>query len=447
MKILISPIGNHDPCSPDGKEGAALTICRHLEPDTVYLLPTAKRPDVKDSTYDKALETEEQIQGIFPNTKVYIRDLNVWDPTDFSQILPKIRDILFRIIDEMRFEPNRAFYINATSATPQIQASCILAVTSGTIEAKVLQVANPQYAPAPERVREMPITLLQEDSLLEKANRFFEKLMFDACAEELKSLEALTLSRTRRDGAEIWCLLCECYSALDRLNYAESRDRMRPLTERTKGTYQFQPVEDLLQEQFETLKQLSESSEKEKENKLILSDIYHNAHRCFCRGAYADTLARAWRLLEGGMFYYLRDKYGIEPTYLCKSPCLESCEAGDSAACDVVDKLTEEGYKDLSFESSRIVLEERLCDEQFCEFLSGKCRRGDVRKLMNGLRENRNKSVAAHGVKPVSREVAQSSLELAEHFLRFVFPDLDLDEYLFADKKLLSIGQNVRQAI
>ena len=131
-------------------------------------LVEGERPDVKDSTYDKALETEEQIQGIFPNTKVYIRDLNVWDPTDFSQILPKIRDILFRITDEMRFEPNRAFYINATSATPQIQASCILAVTSGTIEAKVLQVANPKYAPAPERVREMPITLLQEDSFFHR---------------------------------------------------------------------------------------------------------------------------------------------------------------------------------------------------------------------------------------------------------------------------------------
>jgi CRISPR-associated protein (Cas_Cas02710). len=297
-------------------------------------------------------------------------------------------------------------------------------------------------------VRDIPVTLLQEDEMLDKIGHLYGKLMFDACIEELKSLEQLSQSRPRRDSAEIWRSLCESYSALDRLNYAESCQRMSRVMGKIAGTREAQPINNILSAQFSVLKQLKVKDVKE--NELILSDIYHNACRCLIRGAYADALARVWRLLEGGMFYYLRENYGIEPNGLEKSPCLKSNETS-SFAHDIVNKLLTEGKKNLSFESSRILLKEALRDEAFCNFLTkkdAKCgRQKEIGGMMEGLRQRRNDSVVAHGVKPVEIGTAQNGLDVAEQFLYFLFPQLDLGQYPFAQENLIMLGQSIRQMI
>ena len=153
-RILVSPIGNRDPYSSDGKEGSALTLCRHIQPDIVYLLPTAERPDVKNSTFPNALETKEKINGVIPNAEVYIKPLDVSDPTDFAQILPQVKDVLSRILKETELFSDRKIFLNASSATSQIQIACLLAVSSGFFPAKALQVAAPEYVPEEQRVRE-----------------------------------------------------------------------------------------------------------------------------------------------------------------------------------------------------------------------------------------------------------------------------------------------------
>jgi hypothetical protein len=447
VRILISPIGNRDPYSPDGTEGAALTICRYLEPDIVYLLPTAERPDVRDSTHQNARKTQKEINIISPDIRVYIKDMDINDPTDFDRILPEMERILARIQEETDFE--REFYFNVTSATPQIQASCLLAVTSGIISAKALQVADPRYASGNLRVREVPTMRLQESGILDKITHLHAELMFDACVEELENLKQLTPSRPRRDVAEIWQLLCQSYSALDRLNYKSSRCAMCQVARKLEHISQFQAIEDLLNNQLSTLDRLSQGDEKE--NELILTDIYHNARRCSRRGAYADALARVWRVLEGGMFYYLRHKYGIEPNDLSQSPCFKSPESSGDLASNIIRKFIMEGRKDLSFESSRTLLQEKLEDKPFHDFLTERVTlRGKQKQLgglMEGIRQRRNESVVAHGVKPVEEETAQTGIDLAEHFMHFLFPGIELEQHPFTLENLGLVGQSMRQVI
>jgi hypothetical protein len=452
MKVLISPIGFSDPMSDKG-EGPALTLCRYLHPDVVFLLPTAERVDVKGSTYERGEMTEKQLQEILPNSEIYIRSLDVNDPTDFSQIIHQLKSNINSILDQTQNYPQREFWVNVSSATSQIQAACLLAVGSGLLglpPARALQVADPRYVPESERVREVPVALLQEKEQIDKVARLFQGYLFDACAEELQSLRYLTSSRQRRDAVESWRLLCQAYAALDRLDYETSYKAMSSLMEKIRGTSEYRSVTPLLEKQISTLERLRGSNAKE--NELILTDMYHNAQRRFNQGNFADTLARIWRVIEGGMFYYLRQNYGIEPTDLSQSPCLESSESTINLAADTVRKLMAEGKKYLSFESSRTTLQEDLYDEAFCDFLVEKValrkeKKEQIGGLMEGVRQKRNSSVIAHGVKPVEEETAQTSLGLAEYFLHFLFPGLDLSLYPFSPGNLEQVKDSIKKII
>jgi len=450
VKILISPVGLSDPVSERREgEGPALTLCRYLEPDIVFLLPTAERLDIRDSTYGQAKKTKEELETILPNTKIYIQALDVSDPTDFSQILRQLRIIIKSIREQAQSHLEREFFINVSSATPQIQAACLLAVSSGLLDAKALQVADPRYVPKGERVREAPVTLLQETEQLDKVARLFHRYLFDACIEELKSLERLTSTRQRRDAAENWRFLCRAYAAMDRLDYENGYREMANLMERIRNTNEYHSVAALLAEQLSTLKELKDATKQE--NQLILTDIYHNAYRRFQQGNFADTLARIWRVIEGGMFYYLREKYGIEPTDLNKSPCIESPESGSSLAANIITKLVADEKKYVSFESSSTMLEEDLCDRAFRDFLAEKVtlRKKEERigGLMEGVRQRRNNSVIAHGVRPVEEETAEMGLGVAECFLHFLFPGLDLSRYPLSLERLEEVGNFFREIV
>lgn len=438
MKILISPIGLSDPISERG-EGPALILCRYHTPDVVFLLPTAERLDIKDSTYGQAENTQEQLETILPNTKVYIRALDVSDPTDFSQILPRLRIIINSILAQTQNYPEREFFINVSSATPQIQAACLLAASSGLPPAKALQVADPRYAPNGERWREVPLTLLQEAEQIDKVARLFQGYLFDTCIEELKSLERLTPSRQRRDAAENWRLLCKAYAALDRLDYETAGTEMTNLREKIRNTQEYHPVASLLEEQLSTLKELKGSIRQE--DKLILTDIFHNACRRFQQGNFADTLARIWRAIEGGMFYRLR-QYGIEPSDLAQSSNPKQAQ-----------KLKEAGLpQHLSFETSLRSLKDVLDDEAFSNFLTEKRRfstskKKKLREWMEGLRAKRNNSLVGHGVQPVEEKIAQEGVMLAEAFLIFLFAELKLSQYPFSPEKLALIKEHIRKII
>ena len=436
MKILISPIAVYDPYFSDGSEGAALAAYRYVHPDCMYLIPTAEGQGVSNSTSLNASKTKEEIDKIFPNVSVYIKDLDVGNPTDFNQVFREIRRIFERIRAANSADSENEFYINVTSDIPQIHIACLFAVLSRILPAKALQIADPRYCSNDDRVSVIKTLYLEETSTIEKVCRLYEPLMFDACVQELKSLSELTTIRSRRDSAEIWLLLCQAYSALDRLDYEESRSAMLNVMDRIKSTSEFDKVEDLLKEQFSTLERLAKSERVESE--FILKDIYHNAMRCFQREAYADTLARIWRFLEGAMFYYLRARYKIEPNDLNKSKC------------DIrLDEIFPVGCRYLSFETSLSGLKGNLHDAEFCDFLQRKIAITDNKRIkveseMHKIQNLRNKSVIAHGVQTIKKPTADESLHLASEWWTFFFPQSDLGQYPFAKDNLLSVGRIMR---
>ena len=444
MKILISPVGARDPTpSNSDEEGAALTLCRYLEPEVVYLLPTAERPDVQGSTAPNAEATKERLRTILPNPRVYTKPLDVSDPTDFYQVLVKLKTVISTILEETKGFAEREFFLNASSATPQIQASCLLSVSSGLLPAKAYQVADPRYRVGQDRVREIPATLFQEEQVLDVAFELYKRHMFDACSQQLGTLHRLTQSLKRRGVIEIWHLLCSTYGAADGLKYGLACTNLREAVEKIGRIPGYHEMESLVGEQLKALNALRIESQQA-ESQLLLSDLYHNAARRLNQGNYVDTLSRVWRLLEGGMFDYLRKHYHVEPSDLAKSPSQENAA-----------RLAKNGEMppSLSFATSLAALAEVYGDKPFIFFLdqdvpaekAGKTVR--MRDALKDLSGRRNKSMVAHGVQPVEERTARTALILAKDFLLFLFPECELDDHPLAQQKLQRVGAFLKELI
>jgi hypothetical protein len=351
-----------------------------------------------------------------------------------------LKIVITSILEQTQNYPEPEFYINVTSATPQIQAACLLAVSSGLPPAaKALQVTDPKYAPEGKRIREVPVTLLQEDEQIDKVARLFQRYLFDACIEELKSLEQLTFSRQRRDAAENWRLLCQAYAALDRLHYKDSSERMNNLMNRIGHTHEYHLLTPFLAEEFSALGELKDRTKLEDEP--ILTDIYHNACRRFQQGNFADALARIWRVIEGGLFYRLR-QHEIEPSDLAQSPNLKLAHKLEGAGRP----------QHMSLETSLAALKNDIQDKDFCNFLTEKRefsagKKKKIEDWIEKLRDKRNKSVVAHEVETVGTEAARQGIELAQAFLLFLFPQVDLCQYPFSCERLEQVRDLIKKTM
>lgn len=179
----------------------------------------------------------------------------------------------------------------------------------------------------------------------------------------------------------------------------------------------------VLKAEVDYLKQLEPEGEKESPANLV--DIYYNAERCFARAAYADTLARFWRIYEGAVYYWLRERWGVEPRDL-----YQSRDAGNrDRILQALGGRAELGGQLNLFLANKL-LHRELGDEVFARIgeTPVKARRAaswqemKLSALLEELRRKRNSSVVAHGMKPVSEEDAANSLAAARVLLARVLP-------------------------
>ncbi len=95
----------------------------------------------------------------------------------------------------------------------------------------------------------------------------------------------------------------------------------------------------------------------------------------------------------------------------------------------------------LGVRRSEKVLHESFQDKAFQELanrslLIGKGVRVTVGSLLKELRENRNDSIVAHGMKPVEKQAAANSLKVMRELFTAFFPTHILAEYPFQYRDL-----------
>jgi hypothetical protein len=183
----------------------------------------------------------------------------------------------------------------------------------------------------------------------------------------------------------------------DLLHYYEAYQRLNSIERRWRDTVDAGDIAVILRKQADFLSHLKSESEKETPENLV--DILFNAERCFARKAYTDTLARFWRIYEGILYYRLREEYGIEPRNIASGKKLSLSEADKELRT-----LQDQPFLNVLKTSLKAM---RKSSQQEIK----------VEGLLEELREKRNSSVVAHGMKPVSEEDAANSITAAKALL------------------------------
>ncbi|HAG13859.1 MAG TPA: hypothetical protein DCG49_08365 [Ruminococcus sp.] len=155
MKILFSPVGMTDPVSEEINretkklaavhEGALLQICRHEQPDKVYLYfsQEACALEQKDHRYLGGLELLREELGLQFSVEVFERP-ELTEVHLFDAFLQEFRDILTKIRDE---HPDAELLVNVSSGTPAMKSTLQILASASELNLKPLQVATWSYKP------------------------------------------------------------------------------------------------------------------------------------------------------------------------------------------------------------------------------------------------------------------------------------------------------------
>lgn len=428
-KILLTFVGEQDPVSEKtDSEGAIVTLAKKIHPDLVFMLPTKRMPGTKSQTESHAEETIDWLTDAgITKDNIYICPLPLADPRNIPEILELGRAEIKHILDSLPASDEVELSINTSSGTPQMQSCWYIWANSGFFapcQVALYQVGDPRYVAEEDRVEEVRYEFMEETNTVERIGQYLDAMLFQVAAEEAQKLSQISCYSNRRMKADVISPICQAYHQWDLLNYSQAMAKLRSVVSRYDDTLDLAELVRVLKEQLEALSHLNNADQESIYN---LTDIYYNAQRRFRQNGYADTLARIWRLIEGCLFYRLRSQYKIEPRDIGSSA---NKEGRDNIVCKL------QAHKELSFAKSTQALERVLEDTKFIAFEKRKetlpwgdsNRQMTVSSAMEQIRKVRNESIVAHGIKPVSKEVAQLSLEIGRLFLEFTFKKQDFVE-------------------
>lgn len=443
MKVLLSFVGEQDPISDNtNEEGSIVTLCRHLQPDVVYLYPSAAGKSVNSETQSHASLTKDWLfTEVSPTIQVRIDPLLLPDPTDYAVILSQLHPFLKEHPEF--FSDDYELHLNCSSGTPQMKSTWLIIANSGLLPGcKLWQVLNPKFSS--ERVKELKLEFLQEENILDRLQAFSRQFLFAHMAEEMGRLRNITLFTERKEKARFLQKLFWIYQNWDTIKYKEAytgdgnRMGLRRLVD------EFQPdlrddagqaLKKHLAQQADILKKLQQNKQKETADNL--TDLYYNAHRCFLRGNYTDTLARFWRVYEGLLYYHLRKNYSIEPTNTYKSSNKSNFDKMYSVLPDLP-------YQSFSLRWADRVLKEVFQDTAYLQVTNAplqtaKDSHTPLSKLLADLRKSRNRSVVAHGMEAVDKDTAALALKAMQALFNGLLPAHSLVDYPFQYSQLKAV--------
>ena len=150
MKVLFSPVGMTDPVSeirdPQTKEiigvrdGSLLQICRHYQPDVVYMYMSAETIEYEkmDGRYEKSIRLVGQEIGqeirLEKIEHPELTEVQLFDPflTEFQEILNGLHEKY----------PDAELLVNVSSGTPAMKSALQILAAASNLKLTPLQVTT-----------------------------------------------------------------------------------------------------------------------------------------------------------------------------------------------------------------------------------------------------------------------------------------------------------------
>lgn len=448
MKVLLTFVGRQDPFSDKtNEEGAIVTLIREIRPDIVCMLPSARIPQAQSSTEQHAFDTQDWVQSELKcDIEMFIRPLPLTNPTDYTQILREGEREVQLFINSLPEHEDHEFYLNASSGTPQMNAAFLLWATSGFIpRAQVMQVGNPEYAKS--RVSEVNIDFLEEVNLRNRAARYLKQGMFLVAAQELERLSEISSNSVRKLQSQLLARILHAYHQWDLIQYKDALQRLSSVVNQYGNAQDLADAMNVLNSQVDYLKKLASEETNETPHNLV--DLYYNAERRFLRDDYTDTLARFWRIYEGSLFHLLRDTYKLEPRKLKDSKSEENLRSIQKACS----RLNQSSYVDMTTAKRLLIdvfhdpLVKHLSETKIEASHEISTEIAHLDDVLERLRDYRNQSIVAHGMRPVEWKYACWSLEAGRNLIEIVLAEHGktlLCDYPFAQSRMEPIVEWIR---
>jgi hypothetical protein len=435
-KILFSFVGSNDPFGAKDErtgiqtEGSIVSLVHLIKPDILYLFPTAKSVNQK-STESNAREVEDWLVNVLNlQLEVYIYPLR-FNPTNYKEILRTVRREISDIWGQLPKESE--IHINASSGTPQLKNTWLLLAYSGIMgNPRIWQVANPNDVKSEEeRFTLIDLDFFEEENLKKRIYTYTDEMAFGVVADDAKKLRDSTVHENVQQRANFLFELFIGYEMWDLIFYKKAYEKIRKVYESKQNIDSYQEVNHIIETQMLYLDDLK--NERPEETPYNLVDLYFNAQRRFNQQNYTDTLARFWRVYEGTLFYRLREQYGIYNRQFQNDLSQENKKLINNAVVSGFLKREPFHKGEVHFDraTAQILLKEVYKDQDMIRFLNQQIevkRQASfqtlkIEKILDELREKRNQSIVAHGMKPVDELDAYNSLLIMKALIFHLIPN------------------------
>lgn len=409
IKIMFSSVGMHDPYGTDGSDGPILGAVNELTPDILFLFPTRKQPNERlNSTEENCRQTKAELKRRYPGIKVYERQLDLPDPTDYANIIKTLKNEI-ESIKKSYAKSDVKYYLAISSGTPQIQSAFLVLVNSNRIKVEVYQTINPVFLEEGEkRTRPVDIHFLEEENQIIRARRFFKNVNFEESSNEMAELSLYTIYPDRAQKAELFSDLVQGYFYWDLYQHNKALEKLQKARQDLRR-FRLSDLLDIVTKQIEVLEKIIELGQRE--DYLNLVDLYHNALRRKRCKQYIDCLNRFKRLYEGVYYYVAMRDLGIT------SPWVKI----DQQPHWVRSKINKNGH--LSFYDISILY----------KAIKGKPIVSDnLEQQLNRFGQQRNNTINNHGMNSVDEEDARKAMDLIEKLFKAVFKGKSFGDYCFS---------------
>lgn len=141
-KVLFSPVGGTDPIKYF-RDGSMLHICRHYQPDVVYLYLSHEMLEFhrKDNRYVDALERLGKLLGHSFEVQMIERDKLV-NVQEYDIFYRDFREEIRRI--EESLQPGDELLLNMASGTPAMKSALLVIATLAEYRFRAIQVSTPK---------------------------------------------------------------------------------------------------------------------------------------------------------------------------------------------------------------------------------------------------------------------------------------------------------------
>lgn len=292
-----------------------------------------------------------------------------------------------------------------------------------------------------------------EGHLATLGQRFIEQGFYQSALGVLEELAQASPNESRKYIARALTKAMDAYTHWFLMQHEKAHRLLGEAIELAEGRDDLTRAADLWHKQAKYLRsiveQLSDNERAYMETYHSMVDLYYNSVFQAFTGDYVTCLTRFWRLYEGLLQYHYRTAHGVEP--ILTSPRPGSSEENELKLREYLARLGRaRGRGTLYVHELREILRSVYGDGTFDSL--GKTivhiDKGtslqplEMDKALTQIREARNDSCAAHGMRPVPRRVANTCLIAGRALLDGYFYDNthEIADYPFAPEKIAALA-------